>query len=89
MITEKQILHQNSPRQLSNEEINNPLLVINEFFTFNRLHECREELRNWFYSALAEHSITETGNPATLFSFYERVEKLIEAAYIIKERDIS
>lgn len=46
----------NAPRRLNLEEIDNPYLVITEFFTFNGLPECREELRNWFYAALADES---------------------------------
>lgn len=86
MVTKDEYLtHERFPQLLSLEEINNPNEVIREFFTFNSLPECREELRNWFHAALANQSVSETGNPANLFSFYERVEKLIEAAYVIME----
>ena len=87
MTKEERFLFENFPRRLSAEEINNPNLVITEFFTHNRLSECREELRNWLYAALAEQGFSETGSPANLFSFYERVEKLIEAAHVIRERE--
>ena len=73
------------PRRLNEVEMSNPNLVIEEFFDFVHLPDCRKKLRDWLHAGLAEPSISEHTCPANLFSFYEYVEKLIEAAYRIKE----
>ncbi len=75
------------PRRLNEAEISNPHLVIEEFFDFVHLPDCRKKLRDWLHAGLAEPSFSDHTCPANLFSFYEYVEKLIEAAYIIKERE--
>jgi len=54
-------------------------------FSHSTIYQNVEKLRNWFYTALSAGSLAETGNPSNLFSFYERVEKLIEAAHVMKE----
>jgi len=88
MSNEEYLSYGNFPRRLNTEEINNPYLAITEFFSYNSLPECRENLRNWFQAALVDRSMSETGNPANLFSFYEQVEKLIEATPLIKDAEI-
>lgn len=74
------------PRRLNDAEISNPHLVIEEFFDLVHLPDCRKKLRDWLHAGLAEPCISEHTCPANLFSFYEYVEKLIEAAHLIKEQ---
>lgn len=73
-------------RRLNEAEMRNPHLVIEEFFNLVHLPDCRKKLRDWLHAGLAEPSISEHTCPANLFSFYEHLEKLIEAAHVIKEK---
>lgn len=74
------------PRRLNEAEMRNPQLVFEEFFDLVHLPDCRKKLRDWLHAGLAEPSISEHTCPANLFSFYEHLEKLVEAAHVIKEQ---
>lgn len=73
---------------LSPEEMDNPYLVIEEFFDFADVSEIRTLLWEWLKTtvtgAYPKHlSRTER---ATLLDLYEKMEKLVEAAYILKTK---
>jgi hypothetical protein len=73
------------PHSLTREEVENPLLVFHEFFSFGHMPDIREQM--WeLLKALV------TGNYCRLLTrrersdmvyFYEKLEKLVEAAHIV------
>jgi hypothetical protein len=76
--------------KLSEEEIKNPHLVIHQFFDYAGLDDLRGYLWEWL-----KLSVTGTFNTRMvdkykrydLLLFYEHIEKLIEATYIIYLRN--
>lgn len=74
-------------RRLNQHEFDNPDLVFKEFFDYVHLPQCRQKLRDWLHAGLIGAHETGQIDPAGLFLFYERLEKLVEGAYLIsKER---
>ena len=73
------------PRHLSQEEIANPYLVIHELFTYGDLPELQEQL--WILLRAAAtgdfNEVLTKLEQSNLFSFYELLEKLVEALYLI------
>lgn len=62
-----------------------PLQVVHEFFDFSHLPQARELLWKWFTATVTEgfsSSLTYV-EKANLVSFYERLEKLVEAAHLL------
>lgn len=75
------------PRKLTVEEAEDPYKVIHNLFDYGHLPQVREILwemmkttitGNWHQQKPAER--------ASLLSFYEKLEKLIEAAHIIHQQ---
>lgn len=78
----------NQPLRLTEEEIKDPLLVIKEFFQCYHLNDTRDVLWSWTVEVLTSSgSISsdplERGNH---LYFYEKLEALIEACYILKNQ---
>jgi hypothetical protein len=77
----------NQPLRLSDEQWQNPILAIDNFFECYHLHEVREILWNWLVEVLSSpHGISS--NPlerSNHIYFYEKIELLVEAAYIIQK----
>ena len=75
---------QNQPLRLTEEQIKDPLPVMQEFFRSYHLNDARELCWNWFSAA-----ITSTNDPLDrdnhLF-FYEKVEALIEVVFVLKNK---
>lgn len=73
--------------KLSEDEIENPYLVLDEFFTFVHLPDIRQELWEWLKLTVCgsyhEQSCTDKIN---LIYLYEQVDKLMEAVHIINQR---
>lgn len=73
--------------KLSKEEIEDPFLVLHEFFTFVHLPDIRQELLEWLKLTVCgsyhKQSCIEKGN---LIYLYEQVDKLMEAVHIINQR---
>lgn len=70
---------------LSQAELLNPKLVIENFFAFMHLHEAKQELKESLQFLLTKsypHSPASIEHDDTIF-FFEKVEKLIEAVYTI------
>lgn len=73
---------------LSEEEKQNPYLVLDDFYSFFHLQDIREILWEWLVAAMS----TESGQYSTgyarsnLIFVYERVELLLEATYNINKR---
>jgi len=78
----------NQPLRLNEQERKNPLLVIQEFFDSYHLEEVRQLLWTWMVEVVtSQRSIAN--NPRdrnnNIF-FYEKIESLVEAAYILKNK---
>ena len=70
------------PFKLTIEEIENPHLVLDDFFSWYSLLEVRKHLRDVFMDALTVEDV-----PASNYCFFwEQLERLTEAASVIFER---
>lgn len=76
------------PIRLTDEEKQNPHLVLDDFFSCFHLHESREILWDWLVAALSSESgAFGTGYArSNLFFVYENMERLIEATHAIHRR---
>jgi HEPN domain-containing protein len=73
--------------RLTEEEMANPYLVIRDTFSCAYILEIRKMLWAWLKSSLAENysGSTRKKEQLNLIDVYERLEKLIEASYLIYE----
>ena len=81
-------LWHNQPLRLNEEEIKNPMLVIEEFFQCYHLNDARSQFWNWLVEVISSpgsisSEATERNNH---FYFYEKMEMLIEACFILKSQ---
>lgn len=76
------------PKNLSQEEIANPYLVINSLFADFNLHSAKEYIAN-LISAGYENVDCIKESPGNLIYFIERLFKLIEAGWLINQMDNS
>jgi hypothetical protein len=75
------------PRKLSVNEINDPYLVIKQFFEYASLPICREYLWEWLKATVSgtfNTVLMEKNQRFDMIYFYENIEKLIEAAHLIQ-----
>jgi hypothetical protein len=59
---------------------------VDEFFSINPLPEWKLTLHNWMEAALSNYSVTESVNSPEILTFYQQIEKLIDAAYLISKQ---
>ena len=73
--------------RLTEEEMANPYLVIRDTFSCAYVHEIRKMLWTWLKNSLAENypGPIRKKEQLNLIDVYERLEKLIEAGYLIYE----
>lgn len=73
------------PRELTKEEIANPYLVINDLFDFAHLPSIREMLWQWLKATVTSTYCIylDRNEKYDLIYFYEKIQKLIEAAHLI------
>ena len=72
------------PINLAAEQIANPLIAIDDFFSSAWLPEHIEELYKWRKSILESNFFVDAkGSPVSLLTAYKNNLKLIEAAYLI------
>lgn len=78
----------NQPLRLSEEERENPRLVIEHFFESYHLQEVREILWNWMVEIVSSsRSIAQEGRQRNdHIYFYEKIEQLVEATFLINQR---
>jgi len=69
------------PRLFTEEEVNSPYLMIEEFFNFTNLSGYREELQDWFITVINEDLAAK--NPNDCLFIYNQYTQLIQAGYII------
>ena len=74
---------------LSPEEAANPAQVLLEFFEFLHLHQVKEMMEDIKSSVLAKRfgHLNYTREEDDLIYFFEKLQKLIEAAYLLKAKD--
>lgn len=72
-------------RCLTNEEIEDPSLVLDELFDFAHLPELRQLLWEWLKITVSDSysKDTETNEKLSVLFLYEKMQKLIEAAHLI------
>jgi hypothetical protein len=78
----------NQPLRLSKEQKHDPFSVIEEFFQCYHLNETRQTLWEWLTEVVSSSQSNSTGvhvRSDHMF-FYEKIEELIEAAFILKNR---
>jgi hypothetical protein len=75
----------NTPLRLNEEEMKDPLMVLKEFFECYHLNDTRHILWKWTVEVLcSQGSISsEPLERSNHLYFYEKMEALLEASYII------
>ena len=78
----------NEPMRLTEQEKEDPLPVLREFYSSYHLNEVRETLWDWFTIAITTDNPTfdDGSSRSSLLLFYERLEKLLEALYLLVEK---
>lgn len=78
----------NQPLRLSKEELVDPRIIIENFFETYHLEEIREILWDWLVEVISsERSISlEAKQRNDHMYFYEKIELLVEAAFVINKR---
>ena len=78
----------NQPLRLNAEEKQNPVLIFDDFFECYHLNEVREILWNWMVEVLSStHGISiDAHDRSNHIYFYEKIEVLVESAFIIHKR---
>jgi hypothetical protein len=72
--------YHNQPLKLTTEEIDNPYIVIDEFFQSYHLIDIRACLESWLQDGMFAESIESK----THFSTHEKIAKLVEACWMIR-----
>lgn len=72
-------------KSLSPEEITNPNTVIEQFFRNYSLPECQAILREILRQAFAGYPNRQSIYPADMLSFWEELEKVTEAIYLLRQ----
>jgi hypothetical protein len=78
----------NQPLRLTKEQKQDPLQILNEFFQCYHLNETRQILWEWLTEVVSSsRSISIEGlDRNNHLYFYEKVEEVIEAAFVLKKR---
>ncbi|MBO9203360.1 MULTISPECIES: hypothetical protein [Niastella] len=78
----------NQPLRLTKEQKNDPLLVLDDFFECYHLNEVRQTLWEWLTEVLSsQRSIAiEPLDRNNHIYFYEKIEAIIELAYVMKNK---
>jgi len=78
----------NQPIRLTEEQMKEPMTVIQEFFRNFHLIDVRQKLWNWFETAITTEDglFDEAMERSGLVHFYNQLEELAEAAYLIDQQ---
>ncbi|TWR31506.1 HEPN domain-containing protein [Mucilaginibacter pallidiroseus] len=76
------------PVHLSSAERINPYLAIGNFFKIYTVGQYLDLLYEWLETALSNHSADEFLDTSDVIYFYENMQKLYEAAWVIKQREV-
>lgn len=71
--------------ELSKEETQNPFLVVHAFFKDRRPNDIYWKLHRWRDTALTNPWEYNAMNKVEMTQFYEEIDRLVEAAFIINE----
>ena len=79
----------NQPLRLSEEERQNPKMIFASFFETYHLEEVREMLWNWMVEIVSSNrSIAQEGRQRNdHIYFYENMEALVEAAFLLNRQN--
>ncbi|HMG66458.1 MAG TPA: hypothetical protein VK588_02195 [Chitinophagaceae bacterium] len=83
-------MQSNTPIKLEEEEINDPYLVISRFFDYADISSVRGYLWDWLkitVSGTYNTKLLDKHQRYDMIHFFEHIEKLIEAAYIIRSTE--
>jgi hypothetical protein len=72
---------------LTEEEMADPYLVIDELFDFADLRDARELLWDWLKTTVtgSYHKQLTSTERSALITMFEKIEKLLEAAYVLHQ----
>jgi hypothetical protein len=78
----------NQPLRLTKEQKHDPLPVLDDFFECYHLNEVRQTLWEWLTEVLSSHrSISDEGQTRNdHLYFYEKIEGIIEVAFVLKKK---
>ncbi len=78
----------NQPLRLTKEQKQDPLPVLDDFFECFHLNEVRQILWKWLTEAISSEGVIATDAYARIdhIYFYEKIETIIEAAYVMKKK---
>lgn len=73
---------------LSSQETENPSLVFDELFDFAHLPEIRDMLWVWLKATVCGsfHRTLSRTEKENLLALYEKMQKLVEAAYLVQQQ---
>ena len=73
------------PRKLSKKEIENPMQVIDDFFSYGHIPEIREQYWELLKTAVTGNfsKLLTRQERSNMLYFYERLEKMIETAHLL------
>lgn len=74
---------QTCPLLLKEEHLENPYLVLEEFFSDHNLGDYRKEIDSWFSAAL--HEELKHSEPQNLIYFHQQLQTLLNASYLITQ----
>ena len=79
------------PRKLSKQEMKDPHLVIEDFFNYAHLPQVRDKLCQWFETTVTGNFSKQLSGRerSNMVFFYKQIERLVEAAHIIKTSETS
>ncbi|XZF16382.1 hypothetical protein ACTHGU_09595 [Chitinophagaceae bacterium MMS25-I14] len=67
------------PLHLTQEQINDPMMVLREFFAINALPDLRRMMKDWFTDTLDDRE----DMPAYIFWLYDDLLPVLEAASVL------
>jgi hypothetical protein len=85
-VTKEQASWRDYPNNLTHDELINPLLVLEIFFSVYSLPQYREQLYQWLTYGLSAKAAREFIATNDLVKVYENLQKLYSAAWLIHQR---
>jgi hypothetical protein len=78
----------NQPLRLTEEQKKDPLPVLDDFFECYHLNEVRQMLWDWLIEVISSNRsiASEPLERSNHLYFYEKIEEIIEAAYILRKK---
>lgn len=76
------------PRHLSREEMEQPMQVIHDFFSYGHLPEIRDQLWELLKTTITGNycKTLSRRERSDILYFYERLEKLVEAIHLVSQQ---